>query len=204
MPVLACGARSPAGADAATGGARSGGCHLGIVRAGGLTPKGVGAGLPCPATAARAATAAGRAATAVSPAMAARAAPRAPSGPPLTLPTSSSGPGAGEGGVSGADASASAPASGGDPLVENGLGSPLCGEVGTLTAAARRNCASSGFEAAGAPTGDYALDVHMDTGPLSVAVDAQALFQDYAIEPVWMGLVWVVHTLVVISTKVGL
>jgi hypothetical protein len=132
------------------------------------------------------------------PPAAARAAPHAPSGPPLTLPTSSSGE-AGEvqGAVSGADASASAAASGGDPLVENGLGSPLCGEAGELSAAARRNCATSGFEAAGAPTGDYALDVHIDTGPLSVTLDGEALFEDYAIEPVWMGLVWVVHALVV-------
>ncbi len=81
--------------------------------------------------------------------------------------------------------------------MENGLGSPLCGEGSALPAAARRNCSTSGFEAAGAPTGDYALDVHIDTAQLSFQLDVDALLQDYLVEPVWMGLVWVVHTLVV-------
>ena len=96
----------------------------------------------------------------------------------------------------GADASSSGPASGGDPLVENGLGSPMCrADASVLSAASARNCATSGFEAAGAPTGNYALDVHIDTGALGFT--AATLEQDYLIEPVWMGLVWVVHTLVV-------
>jgi hypothetical protein len=96
----------------------------------------------------------------------------------------------------GADASSSAPSSGGDPLVENGLGSPLCRvDASVLSATSARNCATSGFEAAGAPTGNYALDVHIDTGALGFT--AATLEQDYLIEPVWMGLVWVVHTLVV-------
>ncbi len=93
------------------------------------------------------------------------------------------------------DAAASAPASGGDPLVENGLGSPLCGEGSELAPASRRNCATSGFEAAGAPTGNYGLDVHIDTGLLGVT--SQTLLEDDVVEPVWMGLVWVVHTVVV-------
>ncbi|HEY3759082.1 MAG TPA: hypothetical protein VGL37_04935 [Solirubrobacteraceae bacterium] len=123
-------------------------------------------------------------------------APRAPSGPPLVT----SAPGAqaftGEGASPTADASSSAPASGGDPLVENGLGSPLCGDgADALSAASRANCATSGFEAAGAPTGDYGLDVHIDTGALGFT--AATLEQDYLIGPVWMGLVWIVHTLVV-------
>ncbi len=93
------------------------------------------------------------------------------------------------------DAAASAPASGGDPLVENGLGSPLCGEAGELAPANQRNCATSGFEAAGAPTGDYALDVHIDAGLLGVS--SQTLLEDDVVEPAWMGLVWIVHTVVV-------
>jgi hypothetical protein len=131
----------------------------------------------------------------VLPASAATA-PRAPSGPVLTSPYASGGE-AGEGGgaVTEGDASASAPASGGDPLVENGLGSPLCGTANELPAASRRNCATSGFEAAGAPTGNYGLDVHIDTGLFSLNV--QELLEDYLIEPVWMGLVWVVQALVV-------
>ncbi len=103
----------------------------------------------------------------------------------------------GEVGATEGDAAASAPASGGDPLVENGLGSPLCGEAGELAPASQRNCATSGFEAAGAPTGDYGLDVHINTGLLSVELDAATVLQDDVVEPAWMGLVWVVHTVVV-------
>jgi hypothetical protein len=122
--------------------------------------------------------------------------PHAPSAPPL-LGGSGSAPGAGlgEGVVPGSDASASAPPSGGDPLVENGLGSPLCGTPAELPATARRNCETSGFEAAGAPTGNYGLDVHIDTGLLGL--NTQTVLQDYLVEPVWMGLVWVVHALIV-------
>ncbi len=124
--------------------------------------------------------------------------PRAPSPPPL-IRSSSAGAhtsgGLDEGAGEASEASAAAPASGGDPLVENGLGSPLCGALGELPAASQRNCATSGFEAAGAPTGDYALDVHIETGLVSLS--GKALLQDYLIEPMWMGLVWVVHALVV-------
>jgi len=122
--------------------------------------------------------------------------PHAPNPPPLLGRLGSApGPGLGEGAVAGSDASASAPPSGGDPLVENGLGSPLCGTPVALPATARRNCETSGFEAAGAPTGNYALDVHIDTGLLGV--NSQTVLQDYLIEPAWMGLVWVVHALIV-------
>ena len=116
---------------------------------------------------------------------------RAPSAPPLLSA------GATEAADSpGGDASSSAPPSGGDPLVENGLGSPLCEErASSLSASSRRNCMTSGFEAAGAPTGNYALDVHIDTGALGFTVST--IEQDYVIGLVWMGLVWIVHTLVV-------
>ena len=130
-----------------------------------------------------------------------RTSPQAPSAPPLVAGTGTtqglaSGGALGEGESAGGDASSSAPASGGDPLVENGLGSPLCGAgANELSAASQRNCATSGFEAAGAPTGDYGLDVHIDTGALGFT--AATLEQDYLIGPVWMGLVWTVHTLVV-------
>jgi hypothetical protein len=131
------------------------------------------------------------------PALAAHApAPHAPSAPPL-LSGSGPAPGAGlgEGAATGSDASASAPPSGGDPLVENGLGSPLCGAPAELPADGQRNCETSGFEAAGAPTGNYGLDVHIDTGLLGLT--SQTVLQDYLVEPVWMGLVWVVHALIV-------
>jgi hypothetical protein len=152
-----------------------------------------------------------RAATAITAlAMALAPPPHAPSAPPLlesgmraqrVSPYSVGGSGAtpgaglGESAVTGSDASASAPPSDGDPLVENGLGSPLCGAPVELPATARRNCETSGFEAAGAPTGNYGLDVHIDTGLLGL--NTQTVLQDYLVEPVWMGLVWVVHALVV-------
>jgi hypothetical protein len=182
--ALVCGAVTPtASATGSQAGGASEGCQEGIVHAGGLTSGRVRAGPPCPTTAARA----------VAPAASTQ--PRAPSGPPLV--SSSTGGELGGAGATEGAAAASAPASGGDPLVENGLGSPLCGEAGELAPASQRNCATSGFEAAGAPTGDYGLDVHIDTGPLSVIPDGEALVQDDVVEPVWMGFVWVVHTVVV-------
>ena len=96
-----------------------------------------------------------------------------------------------------AEASASEPSSEGDPLVQNGLGSPLCreGAGAELSPASTRNCQTSGFEAAQAPTSNYAFDVHIETGLLGVNGDT--LEQNYLISPVWMALVWVVHTLIV-------
>ena len=79
--------------------------------------------------------------------------------------------------------------------MENGLGSPLCQTPAPLPASARHNCETSGFEAAGAPTGDYGLDVHIDTGLLGVT--SQTLLQDYVIAPLWTGVVWVVQALIV-------
>jgi hypothetical protein len=115
--------------------------------------------------------------------------PRAPTAPPLSTGGSALSPEA--------EASASAPPSGGDPLVDNGLGSPLCrGSAGAeLSAIVARNCRISGFDAAQAPTGDYAFDVHIDTGVLGA--NGATLEQDYLISPVWMALVWVVHALIV-------
>ena len=113
---------------------------------------------------------------------------RAPSGPPL-------GAGAGSGLQ---DGSASAPSSSGDPLVANGLGSPLCSRSGELSAGARRNCGTSGFQASGAPTSNYAFDVHIDTGAFGLGSGAVAsAVQNLLITPLWIGLVWLVHALVV-------
>jgi len=81
--------------------------------------------------------------------------------------------------------------------VGNGLGSPMChnGAGAELSAASTRNCRTSGFEAAQAPTGNYAFDVHINTGWLGANSDT--LEQDYLISPVWMALVWIVHALIV-------
>jgi hypothetical protein len=113
---------------------------------------------------------------------------RSPSGPPLAAP----------GPISSlaADASASAPPSAGDPLVENGLGSPLCRRAApSLSVTSQRNCETSGFEAAAAPTANYAFDVHIDTSLFSI--NFGMLVQDYLLSPVWMGLVWLIHAVVV-------
>jgi hypothetical protein len=113
---------------------------------------------------------------------------RSPSGPPLAAPGASP--------SSATDASASAPPSGGDPLVENGLGSPLCRRAApSLSVTSQRNCETSGFEAAASPTANYAFDVHIDTSLFSI--NFGILVQDYLLSPVWMGLVWLIHAVVV-------
>jgi hypothetical protein len=87
-----------------------------------------------------------------------------------------------------------------DPLVSNGLGSPACKGplAGELAASGRRNCETSGFAAAAAPTGDYELDVHIDTGVLGFSTGGLlSTVQDLVVTPLWMALVWAVHALVV-------
>jgi hypothetical protein len=118
-------------------------------------------------------------------------APRAPSSPPLT--SAGSTPGTGADGEVGVSAHAEA-----DPLVGNGLASPLCQGAlgrGELPQASRRDCETSGFVAAGSPTSNYGLDVHIDTGVLGISV--WSAVQDLLIAPLWMALVWAVHALVV-------
>jgi hypothetical protein len=117
------------------------------------------------------------------------AAPRAPTGPPLV-----SGPGSASG-TSEASEAGGKPGEV-DPLVGNGLGSPLCRGVlgeGELAHANRRDCETSGFVAAPAPTGDYGIDVHIDTGVLGFSM--RSLVQDLFVQPLWMAVVWVVHAL---------
>ncbi len=85
--------------------------------------------------------------------------------------------------------------------MSNGLGSPLCrGRVpeGALAGSARRNCITSGFVASAAPTGNYGLDVHIDTGVLGLSHGGlMSALQDLLVTPLWMALVWVVHALCV-------
>jgi len=117
---------------------------------------------------------------------------RAPSNPPLTAGTEANA-GAEEG------ASASDLSSAGDPLVSNGLGSPMCragaGED-DLSQASETNCRASGFEAAPEPTGNYAFDVHINTGPTKVSNDLSAAFQD-VLGLGWTALVVAVHGVIV-------
>ena len=129
--------------------------------------------------------------------------PRAPTEPPLASGSAGTGAGKSGGASPGADASASTPSSTGDPLVSNGFGSPSCtSRSGTptaeLSATGVRNCQLAGFQATGAPTSNYAFDVHIDTGAFGLGSGAVAsAVQDLLIMPAWMGLVWVVQALVV-------
>src|SRR6202022_4267598 len=120
---------------------------------------------------------------------------RAPSAAPLTGPA-----GGGSAGVVETDSGAS-PAGEADPLVSNGLSSPLCqGALGgrELSSTTRANCETSGFVAATSPTGNYGIDVHIDTGFLGVSTGGfLSAVQDLFVTPVWMALVWAVHALIV-------
>jgi hypothetical protein len=88
-----------------------------------------------------------------------------------------------------------------DPLVSNGLGSPSCSDalIGRLSGPSRRDCEVSGFVAAPAPTADYGVDIHIDTGSvLSTSSDGLlSVIQNVVMTPVWLVLVWVVHALLV-------
>jgi hypothetical protein len=117
----------------------------------------------------------------------------APSSPPLTT----AGIGARAGGEEDAG---NTPQAETDPLVSNGLGSPTCrGALALeLSSTGRRNCETSGFVAAAAPTGDFGIDVHIDTGVLGLSSGGLlSTVQDLFVTPLWMALVWVVHALVV-------
>jgi hypothetical protein len=121
--------------------------------------------------------------------------PRAPAGAPLLPPQTARSSG-------GEVVEAPGPQPGEvDPLVSNGLGSPLCRGVlgaGELAAANKRDCDTSGFVASAAPTGDFGIDVHIDTGFLGVTRGGlETIVQDLFITPVWMALVWAVHALIV-------
>jgi hypothetical protein len=87
-----------------------------------------------------------------------------------------------------------------DPLVANGLGSPSCTSSirAELPAGSRRDCETSGFLAAAAPTDNYGLDVHIDTGVLPLSGGGLlSTVQSLLITPEWLGLVWLVHAVVV-------
>ena len=99
-----------------------------------------------------------------------------------------------------AEESGAAPAEPSDPLVTNGLGSPSCRSTlgAELDSNGQRDCQTSGFIAAPAPTDDYGLDVHIDTGllPLSGA-SLLSTVQSVFVTPEWLGAVWLVHATVV-------
>jgi hypothetical protein len=121
---------------------------------------------------------------------------RAPGGQPLIGGTSQRGAEAGDELAAGDPPTAEA-----DPLVSNGLGSPLCASAvsgAALSAASRRDCETSGFVAAAAPTGNFGVDVHIDTGLLPLSSGGLlTIVEDLFVTPLWMALVWTVHALVV-------
>jgi hypothetical protein len=88
-----------------------------------------------------------------------------------------------------------------DPLVSNGLSSPLCADglaAGGASGSSRRHCETSGFLAAPAPTGNYGIDVHIETGPLGFGTAGLlSAVQEILLTPVWMAVVWAVHAVVV-------
>jgi hypothetical protein len=141
-------------------------------------------------------------ASAAASAKAARISPAGPSGghapsqPPLLTAGASA-----ETTSSGEEADAQGVQGEADPLVSNGLGSPTCkgALAGQLPVASRSHCETSGFIAAPAPTGDYGLDVHIDTGLLGgfSTGGMESTVQDALIGPLWNGLLWAVHALVV-------
>jgi hypothetical protein len=115
---------------------------------------------------------------------------RASNGPPLSS-TPSSGSEENAAGV---------PSGKGDPLVENGLSSPLCKSSisAGLSSAALSNCKTSGFVGTAAPTGNYAIDVNIDVGPFGLSKGGLlSVIQDVFVAPLWNALVWVAHALVV-------
>jgi TrbL/VirB6 plasmid conjugal transfer protein len=119
---------------------------------------------------------------------------KAPSSPPLVSGEAGAGDAVAEEGAG------ETPQTQVDPLVSNGLGSPTCrGALASeLAATNRRNCETSGFVAAPAPTGDYGIDVHINTGLFGLGTGGGLSFvQDLIITPLWMALVWSVHALVV-------
>jgi hypothetical protein len=120
-----------------------------------------------------------------SPAQSSKGAPRSPSGPALA-----------PGSLAGEEASASAPASGGDPLTGNGLDSPLCRQPDGLSAAQQRNCQTDDFVAAPDPTNDFAFDVNINTGISSWGNDMSATVDNFA-QFGWMALVSATHGLMV-------
>jgi hypothetical protein len=89
----------------------------------------------------------------------------------------------------------------GDQLAENGLASPLCGGriTGGLSSTAQSDCRTSGFVGAAAPSNDYGLDVHINTGAVGLSKGGLlSVVQDLLIAPVWGALEWLVHALVVV------
>jgi hypothetical protein len=121
----------------------------------------------------------------------------APAGPALVSGASAyAEPQSGAGGqAGGGESEPESAAASEDPLVRNGLGSPLCDlEGGELSSTAASNCETSSFVASAAPSEDFSFDTNIDT---TFGVSVDALLQDYVVRPIWMALVWLVHAVLI-------
>jgi hypothetical protein len=87
-----------------------------------------------------------------------------------------------------------APAGEGDFLADNGLVSPMCSREAPGSSGPG-GCAASGFAAAPEPAGDYAFDVHINTG-FNLGNDVAAGSEDM-LQWGWMALVVLVRGLIV-------
>ena len=85
---------------------------------------------------------------------------------------------------------------GGDFLSENGLDSPLCREA-ALAGAAREGCEGAQFTGTAYPLGNYAFDVHIDTGFTEPQNDVAAATEDLA-QWLWLALLAVVRVVLVL------
>jgi len=125
------------------------------------------------------------------PAVVAPAAPAAAMVAPALAHTTAAAPGASTG---------AAPM--GDPLVDNGLSSPLCRSsrlASGLSPSAQANCASSGLAVSPAPVTHYGFDVHIDSGwTASLNSSALSIVQEVVLTPVWTALVWLVQGTIVV------
>jgi hypothetical protein len=122
-------------------------------------------------------------------------APRAPGGPPLVSGSSAYAAPSQAHSQGSEESEPESAAAGEDPLVRNGLGSPLCRmPAGEISSAAAAECRTSGFVGSSAPSQDYSFDVNIDT-PLGVNVDT--VLQDYVVRPIWIFLTWLVRLVLV-------
>jgi len=123
-------------------------------------------------------------------ASAAPAAPSPASPTSIAAPLSTVDPASGDAGGAGAP----------DPLADNGFSSPLCREPQLsqqLSARQRAACGASGTAASSAPIGNYAFDIHIDTGLSNLTGAFPAALQDFLLTPVWIAVVWLTHALVI-------
>jgi hypothetical protein len=126
---------------------------------------------------------------------------RAPTGAPLTGAGAGAGAPLAAAGAGQEEQGAGIQSVAGDQLTENGLASPLCkGALATrLSSAAQADCRTSGFVGAAAPSNDYTLDVHIDTGAFGIGTgELLSIVQDLAIAPVWGAVEWLAHAVVVV------